>query len=372
MSSQYKKSTEKRIGLGTPTLTDWVNISKMSKIWFVDLDTSSDDDDVGSVLISKHEIQSNFDWWNSVGVSPIKQEIKETDADKDTKESKKAVYVQEKLAEDKEYSNGTHDTGEEMDNESEEINYKQGETDEKSNDVDKEHKEMHPIQKIEQPQEIENTDQQVEKKGDQKVESNKDEIEVTDIDRNFEGSTKDVHVATQYKDDQETEKDKQEPKEKDEPLDQLCGTGVTLIQENIILGEEDKGINLQHTDYRDQEKLTPPKNETTCLEVEVDVHEMSLQEVHTDDRDQEKSTPPENEMTHLEVEVEVHKMLLKDLHVYDKDQVNLTAAESEPTHSQVVTTESVEVHATLSQEVHIQHDQVIRPSTEIDTQSKQN
>ena len=55
-------------------------------------------------------------------------------------------------------------------------------------------------------------------------------------------------------------------------------------------------------------------------------------------------------------------------HENDNDQVNLTAAVSKLTHSQVVTTESVEVHEMLPQEVCIQQDQVVKPSTEIDTE----
>ena len=35
---------------------------------------SLEDDDVGSgVVISKHEMQSKFEWWNPVGVSHIKK-----------------------------------------------------------------------------------------------------------------------------------------------------------------------------------------------------------------------------------------------------------------------------------------------------------
>ena len=54
-------------------------------------------------------------------------------------------------------------------------------------------------------------------------------------------------------------------------------------------------------------------------------------------------------------------------HGNDNDQVNLTIAENEPTHSEVVATESVEVHQTSLQEVCLQQDQFVKPSTKIDT-----
>ena len=67
-------------------LTDLVGILKMSRIQFVDLNTSSEDDDVGScVVILKHEMRSKFEWWNLVGVSRVKKEIEGTDVGKDTR-----------------------------------------------------------------------------------------------------------------------------------------------------------------------------------------------------------------------------------------------------------------------------------------------
>ena len=127
-------------------LTDRVSILKMSSIQFVDLDTSSEDDNVSGVVISKHEMRSKFKGWNPVGVSCIKQEIEGTDAGKDTTETKKKVHmhdqllheVQEKPTEDEEELNDTHDTEEETDDKSEEINHEQGETDGKSENVDEE------------------------------------------------------------------------------------------------------------------------------------------------------------------------------------------------------------------------------------------
>ena len=76
---------------------------------------------------------------------------------------------------------------------------------------------------------------------------------------------------------------------------------------------------------------------------------------------------PDNKMTHLEVEVEVHETSLQKVHIDDKDQENVTAIENEPTHSDIVATKSLEKHETLFQEVHLQQDQFVKLSTEIDT-----
>ena len=70
-----------------------VDTPKMSRIQLVDLDTSSDKDDAGSVLISKHKIRTRFRWWNPIGTSHIKQEIQETDVSKDIMETQKTVHV---------------------------------------------------------------------------------------------------------------------------------------------------------------------------------------------------------------------------------------------------------------------------------------
>ena len=236
-------------------LTDPVGILKMSRIQFVDLDMSSEDNNVSGVVISKHEMRSKFEWWNPVGVSRIKQEIEETDAGKDTTETKKKVHmydqllheVQEKLTEDEDKLNDRHDTEEEMDDESEEISHEQGETDGKSEDVNKEriatdqksddvyneHKELDPVQKMEQQQEVENTDQQVKGEIDQKEQNNMDEIEVIDMDRNLEGNIKDVHVVTQNIVDQEIGEEKQESEGRDEQLDDACNIGATSTQGNV-------------------------------------------------------------------------------------------------------------------------------------------
>ena len=54
-------------------------------------------------------------------------------------------------------------------------------------------------------------------------------------------------------------------------------------------------------------------------------------------------------------------------HGDDRDQENLTTTENEQTHPEVVATESVEVHEMLLQEVHLQQDQFVKPSAEMDT-----
>ena len=122
----------------------------MSRIQFVDLDTSSDEEDAGSVLISKHEMQTRFRWCNPVGVSHIKQGIRDADVTKYITETQKSVHMQDQL-----YEN-------------EGIDYEQEESDGKSDD--KETKETDSVQKVEQQKEIENTDLQIEGKEDQKEE----------------------------------------------------------------------------------------------------------------------------------------------------------------------------------------------------------
>ena len=74
-----------------------LNTQKMSRIQFVDLDTLSDDEDAGSVLISQHEMRTRLRWCNPIGVPHIKQEIEGTDMTKDVTETQKMVQIQDQL-----------------------------------------------------------------------------------------------------------------------------------------------------------------------------------------------------------------------------------------------------------------------------------
>ena len=63
----------------------------MSRIQFVDLDTSSSEEETGSVIISEHEMQTRLGWCNLIGIPQVKQELKKTDTAKDIMKGKKIV-----------------------------------------------------------------------------------------------------------------------------------------------------------------------------------------------------------------------------------------------------------------------------------------
>ena len=179
-------------------LTDWVGILKMSRIQFMDLDTSSEGVNAGSgVVISK-----------------------------------------------------------------------QIETGQESKDVDNKHRKTDVIQQNDQQQEIEETEQVIARQIDQRDKTSNNENKITDMDKNFEGSTKDTNFATQYTTEQETGEEEQDLVGKDEQLDDKCQKAATLAQRNIALDEgKEKCANLQHVVNKDQENLTPTENEPTHPEV---------------------------------------------------------------------------------------------------------
>ena len=129
---------------------------------------------------------------------------------------------------------------------------------------------------------------------------------------------------------QGTEEGKQESERKDEQLNETCGTGVTLTQENIVLGEENKSEELQHVDYTHQEKSTFPWTKTTQLEVEVEVHQAPLQQLHIDIKDQEKSATTEKEFTCSDVvatfpfEVQVERTVSMEKSIQEQAEIMFT------------------------------------------------
>ena len=272
-------------------LTDRVGILKMSRIQFVDCDTSSEDDDTCSgVVIKKHEMCSKFEWWNPVGVSCINEEIEGTDAGEGTTETQKEEQVQdqwlhevqEKLTDNEDESNSTNDTEEETDKESVNVDNKQGETDggsvgsdveqiemhQESEIVDDKHKDTGVILQNVQPQGIKGMEQEIAEQINQREEISNNEKEVTDMDKNFKQSIKDTNVATQNKSEQETGEEKEDSLGKDKQLDDTCDTETTSAQRNVALDEgKEECADLQHVDDKDQENLTPTENESTHLEV---------------------------------------------------------------------------------------------------------
>ena len=66
----------------------------MSRIQFVDLDTSSDDEETGGVIISKHEVRTRLGWFNSKELPRVKQELEKIDAVEDVTETNEAVCIQ--------------------------------------------------------------------------------------------------------------------------------------------------------------------------------------------------------------------------------------------------------------------------------------
>ena len=108
----------------------------MSRIQFIDLDMSSDKENTGGVIISKHEIQTRLGWINYKEVPLVKQELEKTDAVEDVMKTHEAVVkqnqppqsTQEGQSEDKialvdthEVMEGINDDDDETDKEREDI-----------------------------------------------------------------------------------------------------------------------------------------------------------------------------------------------------------------------------------------------------------
>ena len=147
----------------------------------MDLDTSSDKEDTGSVLISKHKMKTRFVWYNPIWVSHIKQEIQEADVIKDITETQETSHVQDQLQQQVqekpvEYEGESEETYGEKDQKED---HEQRETEDESDDI--ENKEMDSTQKMEQLQELEKKGQQVERENDRKGEDHLKERETTDI-----------------------------------------------------------------------------------------------------------------------------------------------------------------------------------------------
>ena len=66
----------------------------MSRIQFVDLDTSSDEEETGGVIILKHEMWTRLGRLNSREVPKVKQELERSDAVEDVKKTREAVQIQ--------------------------------------------------------------------------------------------------------------------------------------------------------------------------------------------------------------------------------------------------------------------------------------
>ena len=60
-----------------------INMQRMSRIQFVDLDMSFDEEGAGSVLISKHEMRTRLGWCYTIRVQEVKQGLMKTDAAED-------------------------------------------------------------------------------------------------------------------------------------------------------------------------------------------------------------------------------------------------------------------------------------------------
>ena len=58
-------------------------MQRMSRIQFVDLDMSSDEEETGSVLILKHKMWTRLGWCNPIRVPQVKQGLMKTDAAED-------------------------------------------------------------------------------------------------------------------------------------------------------------------------------------------------------------------------------------------------------------------------------------------------
>ena len=105
----------------------------MSRIQFIDLDTSSNKEETGGVIISKHEMRTRLEWFNSKEVPQVKQESEKTDAVEDVTKTHEAVQIQnqppqstqEGQPEDQLASIDTHKVMEGIDNDSVETDKEQ-------------------------------------------------------------------------------------------------------------------------------------------------------------------------------------------------------------------------------------------------------
>ena len=66
----------------------------MSRIQFIDLDTLSDEEETGGVIISKHEMWTRLECFNYKQVPQLKQESEKTDAVEDVTKTHEAVHIQ--------------------------------------------------------------------------------------------------------------------------------------------------------------------------------------------------------------------------------------------------------------------------------------
>ena len=67
----------------------------MSRIQFVDLDTSSEDEETGSVVISKHEMRSRLGWFSTKVEPQMKQETETMNTIKDVEKIHEVVRIQD-------------------------------------------------------------------------------------------------------------------------------------------------------------------------------------------------------------------------------------------------------------------------------------
>ena len=116
----------------------------MSRIQFIDLDTLSDEEETGSVIILKHEMQTRLGWFNSREVPQVKQELKKTDATKYITKTHETVQIQnqppqstpERQAEDELASIDTHKVMEGIDDDSDETDKEQKNIKEESDHIE--------------------------------------------------------------------------------------------------------------------------------------------------------------------------------------------------------------------------------------------
>ena len=145
----------------------------MSKLQFVDLDTSSEDDDTGNgVVILKYKMRSKFDWWNPVRMSCIKKEVKPTDTEKDTTEIKKEVETQDKLLYEVKMEQQDWTKDEDQLNETDNTEV---EADDQSVSIDEEQRETKVSSQNDQPQEIKGTHQECTRESEQSDETSDNE-----------------------------------------------------------------------------------------------------------------------------------------------------------------------------------------------------
>ena len=105
----------------------------MSRIQFIDLDMSSDEEETGGVIISKHEIRTRLGWFNSKEVPQVKQVLEKTDAAEDVTKTHETVQTQnqppqstqESQAEVKLTLVDTHEMTERIDDDSDETDKEQ-------------------------------------------------------------------------------------------------------------------------------------------------------------------------------------------------------------------------------------------------------